>query len=137
MKTFFKTALFLMFSLTLGMNTALAQQNNPKFTIKWDGCDLGTTQYKHFVTYTIYDVINSSIAYGPFSSTISYPDYNWPVEIDNWDCDQSSELNRFILIIHVDYLNENDEIVCSGNLRTNAFPCGELYNENIYTVTLN
>lgn len=125
--------------LTLGLNASFAQ-TNPNFLIEYSGCELSGTLYTTAITYVIVEIPNGgipSVVYGPKSNTIIYPNFGWPVNIPDWDCDQSSDRIQYIIIIQVDRLDENGIVICSGELRTSPMTCDELNNGNTYTVILN
>lgn len=125
--------------LTLGMNISMAQ-TYPQFIINCTGCELANTHYTTDVTYAIIEIPNGgtpSVVYGPETNTVVYPYTELDVINMIWDCDQSTEKNQYMIIIHVDRYDENHNLVCSGDLRTSPMPCSELYNNDTYTVSLN
>lgn len=134
MKKLAKSVMLLFLCLTFVINS---NAQDPNFTIKWDGCDLGTTNYSHSVTYAIVDVTTNSVVAGPYNEEVLYPYVSCPATVYNWDCDQTIETKHYMLVIHVEYWDENGNVICSGDLRTNILPCSDLYNGNIYTVLLN
>jgi hypothetical protein len=125
--------------MTIGLNTSFAQ-TDPNFTIDYSGCELSSTLYTTAITYVIVEIPNggtASVVVGPNSNTISYPNFGWPVTVTAWDCDQNTDKFQYMIIIQVDRLDENGNVICSGELRTSTMPCDELYNGNTYTVILN
>ena len=135
MKTFFKTALFLIFSLALGMNTVLAQ--DPSFIVAWNPCEVQVTGSNYYVQYSIYDVEQQSFVVNPtwygqhFSQYLS----SGTIQLDFWDCNQNVEKPVYYLFIYV-VLRKDGVDYCTGSARSDLLTCYELYN-NTTTLTVN
>ena len=139
MKTFFKRALFLMFSLALGMNTTLAQ-SNPFFYIAWNGCKVETSNSTYKINYAIIEVPGPTVVVPLLLSPLTATAFEnfIPVTISTWNCDQSSETYQYILYATVKlYAPGESEPYCSGELRTNAMSCSDLYDGLTFTVNMN
>ncbi len=138
MNKIYKLVAVIAIFLTLGISAGNAQ--NPKFRIEYSGCELSCLHYTTVITYTIIEIPNGgtpSVIYGPKENTIAYPNFGWAVEIQDWDCDQSSDRIQYVIVINVKRYDDDGVLVCTGDIRTDPMPCSDLYNNNLYTVLLN
>lgn len=121
--------------LTLGISSSIAQ--GLSFDINYSGCDLTTTHYSTKITCVIVKIPGGDVVFGPNIQIISYPEFGGNIDAPDFTCDESTEELQYMVIIHIDLLDENSEVKCTGDLRTSLMSCSDLYELTELSVLLN
>lgn len=126
--------LILFFLIAFG--SQLQAQNDPNFTITWEGCELMTDKSSYFVSFNIYYVPGPGQVYPNLQTFDEGHNQSHPVSISFWDCDQSPGKEYYVIYVSVVLKDEDGIPYCSGTEFFGPMQCSELYEGNTYNVIM-
>jgi hypothetical protein len=135
MKTISKLLLSLAFILLIG-SSAKAQE--PNFTVNWNSyCEVQSQDSYYKVTWAlVYIPTQTSVKNGDVTG-ISLLNSSQLIEIIGWDCNIDEFPLNYRILVQVDrYQNDDETISCTGQARSSAIRCSELYDGSV-TIPVN
>lgn len=135
MKPITKLLLILTFLIATGL-TAKAQY--PKFTVNWNSyCEVQSEDSYYKVTWALIYIPTSTPIRQGDSGAIGLNIFTWTKNITDWECDIDDYLLQYRLLVIVERYQEDDETVtCSGEARSSALRCSDLYDGVTLTVNM-
>lgn len=127
--------LCLSFFLTVGM---AAQAQNPFFTVNWNSnCDVHSMNSYYKISWALIHIPTQNVLeYGEISH-IDLINASQVIVISNWSCDKDDILQNYRILVRVErYQGDNLTVDCSGDGRSSAKTCADLYDGVTLTVNM-
>lgn len=135
MKPITKILLILTFLIATSI-TVKAQE--PTFTVNWNSyCEVQSNDSYYKVTWALIYIPTSTPIVQGYSQNLNLNQFSWTKSITNWECDIDDSTLKYRLVVKVErYQSDGVTVTCSGEARSSALRCSDLYDGVTLTVNM-